>query len=467
MDINNDVQTKRQWRWIPSWQMLALLIPNYLLGSAVHNAPTLYGQSLLPLASIWVFCCTSSALLLLGWGSSKIWFSATPVSSRWGSALRLCIFIPCVLIGILQFSQNIHQVATSPQYFNGSLGYLHIGAEDILHGQNPYDDQQLLWKASQRWPILLPTPMLIGIYSDAPLRYPSPSELQMVMSMEVNHVMSRNGEFDQATAHDYPAGAYWLVLPLVLAGGISIQWINLLAILIMMVLVLHRTPKQWRFPMAGILICQSIVFYTSFDALCIVFVIAAWHTEKRGHLSAGLLGMACAVKQLAWFFLPFYLIDIAHREGWQIARRRGIECGIWFLVCNLPFVLINPTTWFSSILVPMHSPMFPGGIGIIALALGGLLPLWKPIIYSLLEFGMLLLLTLWYGRQQHVQPIGIILALIPLLLAWRSFGTYFSLTPLLALWLFAQQLATANLPKAVHLQQTSSRNSQQTSTVSS
>ena len=434
---------KERREWIPSWQMLWLLVPNFLLASAVSNAPTLWGRPLQPLASVWVVLSSTSALVLMWWGTRTVWRTPSAPASgwkqRWLQLVRLGILVPCVLIGLFQFTRNIRQIAATPQYFNGSLAYLHLGAEEILQGQNPFADSQLLWKASRRWPMLLPTPLLRGRYANTPLRYPSPTELQTVMGLQAHNRLSRTGEFDPATAHNYPAGGYWLAIPMVWAGGISLQWLNVLAILVMMGLVLHRTPKSLRLLMGGLLVCQTMVFYTSFDALCMVFVLAAWHTQARGHLSAGLLGMACAIKQTAWLFIPFYLIEIAHREGWRVARRRGIECGAWFLGVNLPFLIADPSAWINSLIVPMHAALFPGGIGIIAPALGGVWPLWPSVVYGLLEGVVWFALILWYVRQRTVNSIGIVLALIPLLVAWRSFGTYFTLIPLLALWCFAKQ----------------------------
>ena len=110
-----------------------------------------------------------------------------------------------------------------------------------------------------------------------------------------------------------------MVLPVVWSGGASILWLNFAAIVAMALLVVWRTPLHARPMMSLVVVCQMIVYYTSFDALSLVFVLAAWHTLAHPRLSAGLLGWACAIKQLAWFFVPFYLVEVGRREGWRAA----------------------------------------------------------------------------------------------------------------------------------------------------
>ena len=88
----------------------------------------------------------------------------------------------------------------------------------------------------------------------------------------------------------------------------------------------------------------------------------------------------------------------------------------------------------------MRDPLFPGGIGIVAPAIGGLWPLWPPMVYAGLELGSWLGLIIWQARRREVTSDGLVLALIPLFFAWRSFGTYFALVPLLALWLIASRM---------------------------
>ena len=51
-------------------------------------------------------------------------------------------------------------------------------------------------------------------------------------------------------------------------------------------------------------------------------LVVAW--LWREHLGGALaFGAAAAIKQIAWFVAPFWLIAIAARDGWRAALRQG------------------------------------------------------------------------------------------------------------------------------------------------
>jgi hypothetical protein len=438
------------WRWLPTPRLMVMLLPSAALYIAVIDTPVLEGKRL---AALPAFCAPLLFALAfwLMWECSRaitpIWLLVSRSQlPHWMTArpLRALIIIPWALFGLLVLATNVQVTFQSKPYYNGSLAYLHSGADAILHRHNPYSSSDLLWDASLRWPDLLATPLLRGRYQGKARQYPTPQALQALMQQEARDPRQRHGEFDPATAHNYPAAAYWMVLPVVWSGGVSIQWVNLAAIVAMALLVVLRAPPRARLMLGIIVLCQTIVYYTSFDALCLVFVLAAWHAMSRPRLSAGLLGWACAIKQLAWFFVPFYLIEVARRKDWRTAAEQGCWVLGWFLLPNLPFILVNPGAWFASQFVPMRDLLFPGGIGIIAPAIAGLWPLWLSPVYGALEGIAWVGLIVWQARRQAVTADGLLLALIPLVFAWRSFGTYVALAPLLALWLIAGDMHNAS-----------------------
>jgi uncharacterized membrane protein len=151
-------------------------------------------------------------------------------------------------------------------------------------------------------------------------------------------------------------------------------------------------------------------------------------------LSALLLGMACAIMQLAWIAAPFYLVWVWRAHGRAEAVRRGAAALAAFLVINLPWIIASPGAWLSSLLLPMSLPLLPDGSGVIGLSLTGILPLAPSWVYSLLELAALAGGLLWYWRAWPRYPLaGLILPLVPLFFAWRSPERYFELLPILAL----------------------------------
>ena len=107
-----------------------------------------------------------------------------------------------------------------------------------------------------------------------------------------------------------------------------------------------------------------------------------------------------------------------------------------FLLPNLPFLLSSPAAWIRSLPLPMTLPLFPSGIGLTALAQTGLIPLWPPLVYALLELAALAALMLWYALSPTPPrpELALLLALLPFLLAWRSLLGYFLVLPVLAVY---------------------------------
>jgi uncharacterized membrane protein len=175
------------------------------------------------------------------------------------------------------------------------------------------------------------------------------------------------------------------------------------------------------------------------EVICVAFLLPAWHYRDRRWVSALLLGLGCAFKQYCWFFVPFFLLDTLRVHGWREATRRSLIVLGAFLLPNLPFLVLDPSAWLHSLLLPMTDPMFPMGDGFIALSLGGLVPFAAPSVYGGFEL-LALALCLWTGWRWH-DRLGDslpLLALVPLLFAFRSLPNYFAFAPWLALYAASQ-----------------------------
>jgi uncharacterized membrane protein len=161
-----------------------------------------------------------------------------------------------------------------------------------------------------------------------------------------------------------------------------------------------------------------------------------------------LLGLACAYKQYAWFFVPFFALDVWAARGWREAARRGLIALGAFLVPNLPFLLASPGAWLASLALPMDVPAFPQGLGIISLSTGHLLPYGPQWLYAVLEVAALSgALWLFARFRPRLGDAALILALLPLYFAFRSTANYFSFAPWLALYA-ANNLYTLHVPVA-------------------
>ena len=88
----------------------------------------------------------------------------------------------------------------------------------------------------------------------------------------------------------------------------------------------------------------------------------------------------------------------------------------------------------------MRDPLFAEGIGLVALSISKILPLWPSTVYWGLELLLFVLAFVSFMRRCATAPgLAMILPLLPLVFAWRSLHTYFLLLPLLAAAVLVEQ----------------------------
>jgi uncharacterized membrane protein len=198
-------------------------------------------------------------------------------------------------------------------------------------------------------------------------------------------------------------------------------------------------------PVAVLLLADSLLVILtlrgSFDLIALFPALVAWRLLARRRLSPLLLGIACAVKQLVWPLVPFYIVIVWRREGARAALARLPFLVAGFLAPNLPFIFASPRAWASSLLLPVTLPIFPSGMGVVALARAGLMPLLPPAAYTLAALLALVGLLVWFTRARTMPPpeAALIVALLPYLFAWHSLVAYFVAVPALAVFACLRQ----------------------------
>jgi len=105
--------------------------------------------------------------------------------------------------------------------------------------------------------------------------------------------------------------------------------------------------------------------------------------------------------------------------------------GATFAVLNMPFIFGAPQAWLEGVLAPIFDPMFPSGDGIVAFSIAGILPA-NSLLYTMIEIAVLLAALVWYYFNCRRYPqTGLLLAVLPLFFAWRSYSCYFCFASLL------------------------------------
>lgn len=356
----------------------------------------------------------------------------------------------------------------SRSYWSDVVSFSYVNARLVLQGQNPYTSNAAFFPTLQRFPYALETPLRQGAFGHG-FDYPSMKELNAIERQFLASPSARHGEFDPATLHSYPALSFLLYLPLVWAGWDNILLLNVAAFAGIFAWQVWLSPpgeRHWGALVAGSV--GALALFSLFldnEVICLGVLLLAWHYRRHRWASAILLGLACAFKQYSWFFAPFFLLDALlsgvsasplpacesggatlggrarqvvtyiRQANWGEMGSRGLIALGAFLVPNLPFIVASPGAWWSSLWLPQSEPLFPMGMGVIALFTGHLLPYVTPRIFTLLELVALIGSLVAAVRWRAALGDGVLLlALIPLLFAFRSLPNYFGVAPWIALY---------------------------------
>lgn len=406
------------------------------------------------------FVWNNSALMIVGSAIWLIWFAvlfliAMPPADRllqnqmrWLKTTALTIFIlfsvvglvllvllSSVGLGVLQvdrLGEKPAQLITSFENvfaYNDATALCHQATENLIDGYNPYAKANVV-NAMQQFDGSHDklTPLREGRFAEV-FPYPEPEELEQLWLEASANPEQVPPELE--TKLGYPAGCFLLPAPFVLSGIGDIRIVYLILILPALAYVVWRAPSNLRLLFIGAVVI-SLELWNSIAAgetgsLYFPFLLLAWVLPRKHlRLSALFMGVAVATKQVAWFFMPFYLILILRTLS--IKRMLSVLAIVAavFLAFNLPFIISDPGLWLTSIMAPVTDNLFPLGVGIISLVSGGVLDIQSPLIFSILELLAGGLVVVWYFRNcRHYPHSGPLLAMLPLFFAWRSLWPYF------------------------------------------
>lgn len=351
------------------------------------------------------------------------------------SGLLALTLLSC--IGAWQGVTVIGSLTSGPPYSNDGAVMDLYAAGQVLHHRNPYIRANIVPAlAAINAPATTTTPLMDGQFRGA-RAYPPEAAIQNAFNIDL-HDRPRTIPPEFESKYNYPAGSFLFILPFVWAGVRDLRFLYLLAIAFIGFYLWVRMPRSMRM-LAPLIVLSNVPLIALArggqpDPLYGVFLMLGFAEWRSRWVSPLSLGVAVGTKQLAWFFLPFYFLLLVRQFGWVEAIRRMSIIGAVFLVMNGPFILQSPSAYVASIAGPMSDPMFPLGIGAIALFVANVVPMAPKLAFTVAEalaWGGSLLATL---RGALVTPAtAMVLGALPLFFAWRSLVSYFYLAPLLAL----------------------------------
>lgn len=328
-------------------------------------------------------------------------------------------------------AENIEMANTYNQEFgyNDGTALIHVASENLLEAKNPYTEINLI-ETIDRFGVSLDniTPLQEGKFADT-FPYPTYEELDYAWQEYKANADIHPVEFESKLT--YPAGSFLFTAPFLAFGLEDIRYFYLLCAMLMFGVIVWQSPRKlW--PLVVLVACASLEIWNDIAAggtgsLYLLFLLLGWILLPRNvWLSAVFMGLAVISKQLAWFFIPFYLVLLLRQVGWQRSLQLGGVIGGIFILTNIPFMFSAPQTWAESLLAPLIDPMFPSGVGVVAFSITGLVPPGTSMVYALTEIGVLAVCLYWYYYNCRKYPdTGLVLATFPLFFAWRSYSVYF------------------------------------------
>ncbi len=455
------------------------------LSNTFGNAPR-YGGPLVAWATLLAYLAFFALALLALSARARWYFRQTLSKWAWWHARRAVLvrWQPVARYALLAFvlwtaAQSVPVMAHWPgtlasmrHYGSDELYYAQYNAWLVLQGQNPYAGEHLA-AALRHFGVDNVTLLRAGAYRD-PLRYPTPAQTDQIVSSYLANPAAPHPNLAPATTHSYPALSFLIAVPSVWAGSPTLTYVQVAGLLALLAAIVALAPARLR-PAVALLCLLPVdglrsVAGSDFAIWTAAGVGLVWMLEMRANtlttkihenhemdrnpfrasswfsrslawlshpgfsLAAVALGLVCAVQQTAWFFAPFYLVWVWRGQGWGAAVRAGVTAAGAFLAINLPWIVMSPGPWLHSLFLPVTLPLFPNGNGLVGLALGGALPLFPSRAYTALELLAYAVLLAAYARWWPRWPLaGMVLPLLPLVLAWRSPNRYFILLPFVAL----------------------------------
>lgn len=354
------------------------------------------------------------------------------------------LWYPLLLWMVLASAQSLLSLARTvppsftarpPRYTSDDLYDNQYNALLVLDGTNPYVGDHLAASLAYFHTDGY-TPLQRGEFI-SPYSHPTVAQVRAILAAYRAHPQSPLPEVSPLITHSYPAGSFLVDIPFVWAGLPSITPAQALLLLLLCLGLVGLAPPSWRLVLGLLLLCDTVamtrVLDGDFDIWWIVPLVGAWWCAPSRVRSAVLVGVACAIKQLAWFLAPFYLVFVWRRYGWREALTRTAIASLTFLGINLPWIVMSPGAWLSSLFLPMSLPLLPEGTGLTGLAFAHVLPLFPKLVYTLLEAAVALAALGAYWRFSRRAPmLGLVLGFLPLVVAWRGDERYFLTLSLVA-----------------------------------
>jgi hypothetical protein len=422
-----------------------------------------YNNDVLAVVGIVLGLLWMGLLVLVALPQTDTWLKS---SERWFKPMAATLMVVLVFAGVVEL---LALVATglgttgggvlgdsTPKFLayishdlssSDAVALLDQAVNNLRDGKNPYTNANVVTAVvGIRSPFDKTTPLHAGSFSDY-FPYPSTAAINALWEKAVQTPNTIPPELESKLG--YPSGFFLIPALFSLVGITNIRWVFLVLVLAGMGITIALTPSRMRLWLGGACL-GSLVIWNGIasgmtGSLYFPFLLLAWVLWKKNiWASAICMGVAVATKQVAWFFLPFYLILFFRNLPWKKAMLvTGLVGGV-FALFNLPFIIASPSLWLDSMTSMMKDALYPSGWGFITLVLQGWVHIESPLMFTIIELSAFVAAVVWYWRNARTYPyLGVILPIMPLFFAWRSLWPYFFYVDIIMLAVVMQEYSSA------------------------
>jgi hypothetical protein len=430
--------------YTPRISVFIITIVIKLGASAVSGIAYVFNNSILYICGIMLWLLWFAFLFIIAIPQADNWLQSRAEQLK-KTAKKIIIVL--LAVGVLEFvvmsvigldtlgikddDNSLSEVLSSLDSsfnYNDATALCHQAVENLLAGKNPYAESDIVTAMLEYGvPIGKLTPLKQGEFADV-FPYPTNEQLEQLQKEIAENPDEIPVELESGL--NYPAGCFLIPAVFVLMGVSDLRIVYIILLVPALLYVIWISPPRHRL-LIGAILLSSLELWNSLASgetgfLLFPFLLLGWVLfKKKPVASAVCIGLAATVKQVAWFFLPFYLILIYRTEGMKKTLQSLSIILLIFISTNLPFIITDPELWYASLAAPMTGK-FPLGVGIITLVTSGLINIQSSMVFNVIEGLVFIAGIVWYYRHCNSYPqAGPLLAVFPLFFAWRSIWPYF------------------------------------------
>jgi hypothetical protein len=297
-----------------------------------------------------------------------------------------------------------------------------VGGRQVASGVNPYASFDLLQAEVQLGCAHFEvTPLRAGVFAaraDAPP--------QAAIDRAARGALAGHPTAGLLTGFNYPAGTALLGM----LGAHALVLLSALALVVAWALAVRSAPLELRRATALALGAQvgliAVLGTAQADAIVGSLLVLAclWRRSPAGGMA---LGLACAIKQTAWFVAPALLV-LSWRESRRAGTRYTGTALAAFATLNAPFIAMGALSWAHAVLAPQLSPEFPYGFGPGAMIVAATHSAFASALFTALMAGLVGGGAAWCAfAPRRLAPAGVLIASLGLWIGPRSLGNYVAL----------------------------------------